>query len=83
MANEVLIYNTNMTFLLIAQIVVSLVLIISILIQANGLGIGRAFGGSSLSYHTKRGAEKALFISTIITGAIFVGLSILNLIKGG
>jgi len=71
-----------MTFLLIAQIFISLVLIISILIQANGLGIGKTFGGSSLSYHTKRGAEKAIFVSTIVMGVIFVGLSILNLIKG-
>lgn len=72
-----------MAIFLISQIIVSLILILFILIQANGLGIGKAFGGSSLNYHTKRGAEKALFISTIIVSIIFVALSLLNLVKGG
>ena len=71
-----------MIIVLIAQIVISLLLILAILIQANGLGIGKAFGGSSLNYHTKRGAEKALFIGTIFMGFVFIGLSLLNLIQG-
>lgn len=67
-----------MSLLPILQILVSLLLIFSILIQANGTSVGRAFGGST-SYHTKRGAERTLFIATIALSAIFVGLSLLNL----
>jgi preprotein translocase subunit SecG len=71
-----------MVVLLIVQIIVSLLLIFAVLVQANGIGVGRAFGGSSMSYHTKRGAEKALFVGTIILCFVFVGLSLLNLSQG-
>lgn len=67
-----------MNFLMILQILVSMLLLFSILIQANGTSVGRAFGGST-SYHTKRGAEKALFVATIVLVVIFVTLSIANL----
>ncbi len=67
--------------ILIAQMAVSILLLLTILIQAKGTSLGRAFGGGS-SYHTKRGAERALFITTIVLAIIFVGLSLLNLIIG-
>ena len=66
--------------LLLLQMIVSILLLLAILIQANGTSLGRAFGGLT-SYHTKRGAEKALFYTTIILGLLFVGLSLLNLIS--
>ena len=66
--------------LLLLQMIVSILLLLAILIQANGPSLGRAFGGLT-SYHTKRGAEKALFYTTIILGLLFVGLSLLNLIS--
>ena len=65
--------------LLLLQMIVSILLLLAILIQAKGTSLGRAFGGQT-SYHTKRGAEKALFYATIILGLLFVGLSLLNLI---
>jgi len=67
-----------MSWLLILQIIVSLLLLFSILIQANGTSVGRAFGGNT-SYHTKRGAEKTLFVATIILSIVFIALSLLNL----
>ena len=66
--------------LLLLQMIVSILLLLAILIQAKGTSLGRAFGGLT-SYHTKRGAEKALFYTTIILGLLFVGLSLLNLIS--
>lgn len=57
---------------------VSVLLLLAILVQAKGTSLGRAFGGST-SYHTKRGAERALFIGTMVLGIIFVFLSLLNL----
>jgi len=67
-----------MNILLVFQMLVSLLLILSILVQANGTSLGRAFGGMT-NYHTKRGAERALFVGTIVLGLSFVSLSLLNL----
>lgn len=60
------------------QIIVCLILISLILLQAKGTGLGSTFGGQSQAYHSKRGVEKAVFYSTIITGIIFVIISLLN-----
>ncbi|OGD70166.1 preprotein translocase subunit SecG [Candidatus Collierbacteria bacterium RIFCSPLOWO2_01_FULL_50_23] len=67
-----------MNLILILQMTVSILLLLSILIQAKGSSLGRAFGGMT-SYHTKRGAERALFVTTIALSITFVLLSLLNL----
>jgi len=56
------------------QVILSVSLIITILLQQTGDGLGGAFGGSSdgSSYHTRRGMEKFLFTTTIILGILFV-----------
>jgi len=64
----------------IFQIAVSVILIILILLQARGVGLGSTFGGEGNFYFTKRGAEKTIFILTIITAAAFIGLALHNLI---
>ncbi|MDA1335086.1 MAG: preprotein translocase subunit SecG [bacterium] len=55
------------------QIVLSLVLIGSILIQQRGAGMGAAFGGGSDGgAHTqRRGVEKYIFYVTIVLGIAF------------
>lgn len=63
----------------IAQIIVSVLLIIAIIIQSKGAGLGSAFGGDSAVYRTKRGAEKTLFIITVVLATLFIGLSLANL----
>ena len=60
------------------QIIVCLILIGLILLQVKGTGLGSTFGGQSQAYHSKRGVEKVVFYSTIITGIIFVIISLLN-----
>lgn len=67
-----------MNIILVLQMLVSILLLLVILVQANGTSLGRSFGGNA-SYHTKRGAEQALFIGTMVLGIIFVLLSLLNL----
>ncbi len=49
------------------QIVLSVLLIVAVLLQQTGASMGGAFGGDNFSagYHTRRGAEKVLFYSTI------------------
>lgn len=57
----------------IVQIVAAAVLIVLILLQSRGAGLGGIFGGSSNVYATRRGLERILFIATIVTAVIFMG----------
>lgn len=68
------------TTVLIIQILISLGLIVSILLQAKGAGLGTAFGGAAEQFRSKRGVEKILFRGTIILGALFLITSIVNLL---
>jgi protein translocase SecG subunit len=67
-------------YLQIAQGIVSIVLIVSILLQQRGTAMGSAFGGGGESYSTRRGAQKKLLILTIVLGTIFITLTLLNLL---
>ncbi len=69
-----------MSWISIAQLIVSILLIIVILLQSRGTGLGSAFGGSGGVYLTKRGLEKKLFIITIILSVLFFSLSLLGII---
>jgi preprotein translocase subunit SecG len=69
-----------MNWIKIAQVVVSVLLIVAILLQNRGAGLGSAFGGSGGVYLTKRGLEKKLFIITIILAVLFFSLSFLGII---
>lgn len=53
------------------QIIISILLITSIMLQPKSGGLGSAFG-SQTQQHTKRGFEKVLFNFTIILGIAFV-----------
>lgn len=63
--------------LFIFQILISILLIAVIIIQSQGTGLGSAWGGGGESYRSKRGAEKVLFITTIIFAGLFLLSSIL------
>jgi preprotein translocase subunit SecG len=65
-----------------AQIIVSLLLIVSVLLQSRGSGLGSAFGGEGTVYRTRRGIERSLFISTIVLAIIFIVISFLNTVLG-
>ncbi len=54
------------------QIIVSVVLLLAILLQSKGTGLGSAFGGGGEIYRTKRGVEKILYLSTIVLVIIFL-----------
>jgi len=58
--------------LLIGQLIVSVALMASILLQARGAGLGATFGGDSSVYRSRRGIEKRLFQFTIILATLFV-----------
>ncbi|HOW60898.1 MAG TPA: preprotein translocase subunit SecG [Candidatus Moranbacteria bacterium] len=65
-----------MKFITIAQIVVSILLSISILLQNRGSGLSTAFGGDFGGYYTKRGMEKFLFYASSSLGVIFIILAL-------
>jgi protein translocase SecG subunit len=64
----------------ISEIVVSILLIISILLQNRGAGLSGTFGGGFGGYHTKRGFEKFLVAFSVILAGLFIILAALNLI---
>jgi len=68
-----------MKFLIIIQIIVSVSLIVSILLQQRGAALGAAFGQEGF-YTKKRGVEKTVFYASVILAILFIVLSLLNLI---
>lgn len=67
-------------FLPYLQISISILLIITVLLQGKGAGLSNVFGGASAIHQTKRGFDKFLHIVTIILAIIFLSLALLNLI---
>lgn len=70
------------TVLIWVQIVVSVLLVFSILLQNRGAGLSASFGGDFGGYYTKRGMEKFLFVATIVLAVIFLGLAVANIYLG-
>jgi protein translocase SecG subunit len=64
----------------IAEIAVSLLLIVSILLQNRGAGLSATFGGDFGGYYSKRGFEKFLVSFSIFLSVLFIGLALASLI---
>lgn len=64
----------------ISTVVFAVLLILSILSQQRGTGLGGAFGGESTVYRTRRGAEKFIFRLTIVLAILFAGSALANVI---
>ncbi|OGE64734.1 preprotein translocase subunit SecG [Candidatus Daviesbacteria bacterium RIFCSPLOWO2_02_FULL_36_8] len=62
------------------QIILGVLLIIVIIIQQKGTGMGSTFGADMGFYRTKRGAEKLLFYATIALSTAFILSSLIGLI---
>ncbi|MCC6639009.1 preprotein translocase subunit SecG [Candidatus Falkowbacteria bacterium] len=65
-----------MKVLSILQAVFAILTIITILLQGRGSGLGSAFGDSTAFVHTKRGAEKLVFVASIIFATTFLAVSL-------
>lgn len=61
-------------------VVSAVFMVIFILMQARGAGLGAGFGGSAEINTVRRGSDKTLFQLTIITATIFVLSIILGII---
>jgi len=68
------------TPLLLAQMILAIALIASILLQQRGTGLGGAFGGEVTAYRSRRGIERTLFRMTVVLSILFVAFSLLNLL---
>jgi len=60
----------------VAIIVVGIALMLSVLFQVKGGGLGGIFGQADTVYRTKRGIEKTLFQLTIVLMVLFLALII-------
>ena len=65
-------------FISYAVIIVSLLLLLTLILQVRG-GSAGLFGGFSSTFRTRRGVEKTLFQFTIVLAAIFVLLALVNI----
>ncbi|MYA20813.1 MAG: preprotein translocase subunit SecG [Chloroflexi bacterium] len=63
-------------FLHIAQILVSVTLIVVVLMQVKGTGFGAALGGADQSFRTRRGIQRSLHRLTILLIVVFIGFSL-------
>lgn len=64
----------------IFQIVIAVLLVVTILFQQRGTGLSSTFGGGGDVYFKKRGAEKIIFIATIILATIFILSAIIRMV---
>ena len=62
------------------QIILCVAVIVFILLQARGAGLGSAFGGSSAGsvFKTRRGVERLIFNTTIVFVVLFCLISVLS-----
>lgn len=64
-------------FFNVAQIILSVVLILLVLLQAKGSGFSGAFFSDSSAYRSRRGVERTMFNFTIGLSVVFVLISII------
>lgn len=67
-------------YLHIAEVMISVLLIISILLQSRGSGLGSIMGGQGNVFSARRGIEKTLFYATIILSVLFFGLALADIL---
>ncbi len=64
----------------IIQIILSVAVVVFILLQARGAGLGSAFGGSTAGsvFKTRRGVERLIFNITIVFVVLFAVVCVLS-----
>ncbi len=63
--------NIMETTFKIIQIILAILLVIVVLMQQRGSGLGMAFGGDSGGYRSRRGVEQVLHVATIVIAILF------------
>lgn len=62
----------------ILEIIFAVVLMVLVLLQQRGSGLGMAFGGEGNVYRSRRGIEKFLFYATIVDAVLFCAVALLS-----
>ena len=62
----------------IIQIIIAITLIILVLLQVKGGGLGSIFGGDGGIYRTRRGIEKTMYQATIGLSLLFFIVSLVS-----
>ncbi len=72
-------------YLDLAMIIISITMIVVIILQSRGAGLGGLGGGSfgGTGYHVRRGVERLLFQVTIALSAAFFALAIATVLLVG
>jgi preprotein translocase subunit SecG len=71
-------------YLQVVQIIISVCLIVAVLLQVKGRGLGGIFGGSDAGiYKTRRGAERTLFNLTVVLVVLFFVFALASVIIQG
>lgn len=68
-----------------AEIILSILLVVGIVLQQRGATLGGAFGGDNFAstFYKRRGAEKFLFILTIVLAILLVLTAIASFFLSG
>ncbi len=68
-----------------AEIILSILLIVGIVLQQRGATLGGAFGGDNFAstFYKRRGAEKFLFNATVSIAILLVLVAIANFLLAG
>lgn len=67
----------------VVQIIISITIIVLVLLQAKGAGLGSIFGGDGGVYRTKRGVEKTMYQATIGLAVLFFIISMISVTVHG
>lgn len=69
-----------MKVLPILQLISAVLLVVVILLQQRGTGLGSAFGGEGNAYRTIRGLERSLVVATIVLAVLFFGSALAQVV---
>jgi preprotein translocase subunit SecG len=64
--------------LIFLNIIISILIVLFILIQGKGAGLGSAWGGGGEFFQTRRGIEKLTLRITVILIILFLLISLIN-----
>lgn len=68
------------SYLNVAQIIISIVMMVVILLQSKGAGFSGTFNNDASVFRTRRGLEKTLFQLAIGLAVVFVIISVLSVL---
>ena len=63
----------------IIEVIFAIILVIVVLLQQKGSGLGLVFGGDSNFFRSRRGIENLLHWTTIIVAVLFCGTAVASI----